>query len=301
MSGLQLRRLAVVVAVLLGLWGLSALLGHRSDQLRGALVVPVLPPTLKDTITIVHGRDTMRLAQVAPSVWTANGFPAAPGKGDELLKAIGDTAPRDIASISKTTLPRMGLDSLTAWTLRIGPANQPRFTLLIGKPGSEYGTAYVRVPGSDTAYLWRGTLPALVQRVTDIWRDHHIASVAPDSIQSLEITLHGKRFSVTRQGKGWTVDGQRADSTRVGVLLAQYRNLEAQGFGTPDSLRGLPPRGHRVVTIRGRRSAPLLSLALDSTAGGFWATKSGDATVYRLAAYSVLQLTPAADSLRAHH
>lgn len=301
MSGLQLRRLAVAVVVLLGLWGLSALLGHRSDQLRGALVLPVLPPTLKDTITIIHGRDTVRLAQVAPSVWTANGFPAAPGKGDELLKAIGDTSPRDVASINKATLPRMGLDSVTAWTLRVGPAGQPRFTLLIGNPGGEYGTAYVRLPRSDTAYLWRGTLPALVQRVPDIWRDHHIASVAPDSVQSIEITLHGKRFSVTRQGKGWTIDGQRADSAKVGVLLAQYRNLEAQGFGTRDSLRGTSPRGHRAVTMHGRGAAPLLSLVLDSAAGGFWATKSGDATVYRLAAYSVLQLTPAADSLRAHH
>lgn len=301
MSSLQLKRLAIAVVVLLGLWGVSALLSHRSDRVRGRLALPVLPPTLTDTISIVHGRDTVRLAQVSPHVWTANGFPAAPGKGDELLQAIGDTAPRDVASINRATLNRMGLDTLTAWRLSVGPTNQPRLTLLIGNPGEEYGTAYVRLPKSDTAYLWRGTLPALVQRVPDIWRDHHIASVAPDSIQSIEITLHGKRFTVARQGKGWTVAGQRADSTKVGILLAQYRNLDAQSFGTRDSLRGVNPRGHRVVTIRGRGPAPLLTLVLDSAAGGFWAAKSGDSTVYRMAAYSVLQLTPAADSLRARH
>jgi hypothetical protein len=301
MSSVQLRRLTLVVVVLLGLWGASALFSHRSDQTRGALVLPALPAALTDTITIVHSRDTVRLAQVSPHVWTANGFPAAPGKGDELLKALGDTAPRDVASINQATLNRMGLDTLTAWMLRVGPGRQPRFTLLLGNPGEEYGTAYVRLPRSDTAYLWRGTLPALVQRAPDIWRDHHIASVAPDSIQSIEITLHGKRFAVTRQGKGWTVDGQRADSTKVGILLAQYRNLEAQSFGTRDSLRTVNPRGHRVITIRGKSAAPLLSLVLDSATGWFWATKVGDSTRYKMPNYSVLQLTPAADSLRARH
>jgi len=299
MSRVELRRLAIVVVVLLGLWGASALFSHRSDRTRGSLVLPALPATLKDTITILHGRDTVRLAQISPNVWTANGFPAAPGKGTELLQAIGDTTPWDIASINRATLNRMGLDTLTAWRLRVGPAHQPRFTLLIGNPGEEYGTAYVRFPGSDTAYVWRGTLPALVQRVPDIWRDHHIASVAPDSIRSIEITRHGKRFAVARQGKGWTVDGQRADSSKIGILLAQYRNLEAQGFGTRDSLRGVNPRGHRVITIRGAGPAPLLSLVLDSATGGFWAAKSGDSILYKLPDYSVLQLTPAADSLRA--
>lgn len=303
MSSLHLRRLAIVVAALLALWGLSALLSHRSDQVRGSLVLPVLPPTLKDTIAIIHGRDSVRLAQVAPSVWTANGFPASPGKGDELLKAIGDTSPRDVASISASSLGRMGLDS-TAWTLRVGPVTQPRFTLLIGKTGPEYGTAYVRMPKSDTAYLWRGTMPYLVQRQVDIWRDHHIASIIPDSIESIDIGLHGRRFSVQRQVKGWTVAGQKADSAKMGILLTQFRNLDAQGFGGPhtvDSLRRTTQRGQRSVTVHGKRAAPLLTLTLDSAAGAFWGIRPGDSVAYRIDNYQVIQITPAADSLRAHH
>lgn len=303
MSSLQLRRLAVAVAVLLALWGVSALFSHRSDRLRGALAVPALPPTLTDTITLTHGHDTVRLAQVAPGVWTANGFPAAPGQGSELLKAIGDTAPRDIASISASSLSRLGLDS-AAWTLRVGPLAHPRFALLVGHPGEEYGTAYVRLPTSDTAYVWRGTMPSLVRRKADIWRDHRIASVTPDSIQSVEIGLHGRRFSVERQGKGWVVGGGKADSSKVGILLAQFTSLDAQGFGGPhtaDSLRRAGPRGRRTVTVRGKGRTPLLALTLDSAAGSFWATRPGDSVAYRIDNYQVIQLTPAADSLRAHH
>ena len=303
MSSLHLRRLAIAVVVLLALWGLSALISHRSDKIRGSLVLPVLPPTLKDTIAIIHGRDTVRLAQVAPDVWTANGFPATPGKGTELLKAIGDTAPRDLASISASSFGRMGLDS-TAWTLRVGPAAQPRFTLLIGKSGSEYGSAYVRLPKSDTAYLWRGTMPYLVQRTPDVWRDHRIATIAPDSIESIEIGLHGKRFTIERQAKGWTVAGQKADSLKMGVLLAQFRNLDAQGFGGPhtvDSLRRVKPRGQRTLTVHGKRGAALLWLTLDSASGSYWGTRARDSVAYRIENYQVFQLTPAADSLRAHH
>lgn len=303
MSALQLRRLAIAVVVLLALWGLSALFAHRSDKVRGALVVPVLPPTLTDTIAILHGRDTVRLAQVAPGVWTANGFPATPGKGSELLKAIADTSPRDIASISPSSFGRMGLDS-TAWTLRVGPAAQPRFTLLVGKSGSEYGTAFVRTPKSDTAYLWRGTMPYLIQRQADTWRDHRIATITPDSVEAIDISLHGKRFTVQKQGSGWTVAGQKADSTKVGILLAQFRTFDAQGFGglrTADSLRHTTPRGQRAVTVRGKGKTPLLSLTLDSAGGTFWGIRPGDSVAYRIDNYQVMQITPAADSLRAHH
>ena len=145
-------------------------------------------------------------------------------------------------------------------------------------------------------------MPSLVERVPDVWRDHHIASILPDSIQAIDITLHGRRFSLVRQASGWTVGGQKADSAKMGILLAQFRNLDASGFGglhTTDSLRRAPARGQRAVTVQGRGARTFLALILDSAAGGFWATRPGDSVAYRLDAYQVMQLTPAADSLRA--
>lgn len=303
MSGPQLRRLAILVGVLLVLWGLSVLFSHRSDRTRGALALPALPAALTDTVTITRGRDTVRLVQTAPGVWTVNGFRATPGAGSDLVKALGDTSPRDIVSISASSLARMGLDS-AAWKLVVGPAAQPRLTLLVGSAGQEYGTGYVRRPTSDTVYLWRGSLPSLVRRSSDAWRDHHIASVPPDSVHAIEIAQHGRRYALERGATGWTIGGARADSQKVTVLLAQFRNLSAQGFGGPhtaDSLRRVRPRAERLVTLRGKGATPLLALTLDSAAGFFWATRPGDSTVYRLDAWQVLQLTPLADSLRAHH
>lgn len=303
MSALHLRRLALVVGALLVLWGLSALLSHRSDQVNGSLGLPRLPGTTTDTVTILHGRDTVHLVQVSPGVFTVNGHPATPGAGADLLHAIGDSTPPEVAAVSRSSFGRMGVDS-AAWILRVGPAAHPRFTLLVGIQGEQYGSGYVRMAQSDTVYLWRGNLPALVRRTPEAWRDHHITSIPADSIQAVEVTQHGKSYVVRRNGKVWTVGTAPADSAKVKVLLAQFANLSAQGFGgdhTADSLARANKPVRRTVTVRGRGAAPLLALTLDSAAGSFWGTRPGDPTVYRFDNWQIIQLTPAGDSLRARH
>jgi hypothetical protein len=289
--------------VLLVLWGLSALLGHRSDRLSGSLALPRLPATTTDTITITHGRDTVRLTQVSAGVWTANGHPATPAAGSDLVRAIADSTPPEVAAVSRSSFSRMGVDS-AAWILRVGPAAHPRFTLLVGAQGDQFGTGYVRLAQSDTVYLWRGNLPSLVRRAPDAWRDHHVASIPADSIQAIEVTQHGTHYAVRRKGNGWTVGGAPADSAKIKVLLAQFANLSAQGFGSEhlaDSLARSGKRVQRTVTVRGKGATPLLALTLDSAAGSFWGTRAGDPTVYRFENWQIRQLTPAGDSLRARH
>lgn len=303
MSATQLRRLALAVGVLLVLWGLSTLLGHRSDRLGGSLGLPRLSSTTTDTVTIVHGTDTVRLVQGPPGVWTVNGHRASPGAGSDLLRALGDSTPPEVAAISRSSFQRMGVDS-GAWALRVGPLAHPRFTLLVGNPGEQYGTAYVRLAQSDTVYLWRGDLPSLVRRPPDAWRDHHVVSIPADSIDAIEVSRQGTRYAVRRAGKGWTIGAAPADTNKVKVLLAQFANLSAQGFGgdrTVDSLTRGKKRVQRSVTVRGKGAAPLLALTLDSAGGSFWGTRPGDGTVYRFDNWQVLQLTPVGDSLRARH
>ncbi|HWZ29050.1 MAG TPA: DUF4340 domain-containing protein [Gemmatimonadales bacterium] len=303
MNALQLRRLALVVGALLVLWGLSTLLGHGSDRVTGSLALPRLPTTTTDTFTVAHGADTVRLVQVSAGVWTANGHPATPGSGSDLLRALGDSATPEVAALNRSSFGRMGVDS-AAFVLRVGPAAHPRFTLLVGAQAEEYGSGYVRLAQSDTVYLWRGNLPSLVRRPADVWRDHHIVSIPADSIQSIAVTQHGKHYAVRRSALGWTVGGAPADTMKVKVLLAQFANLSAQGFGgdrTGDSLAHAKKRVQRTVTVQGKGATPLLALTLDSAAGSFWGTRTGDPTVYRLDNWQVIQLTPAGDSLRTRH
>lgn len=299
MSGVMLKRIALVLGVLLVLWGLSALFAHRSDSMRGSLRLPVVPDSTRDTIVIAHGRDTTRLVQVSPDVWTANGHPGAPGTEHDLVRAMRDSSPRDVASISRGSFGLMGVDS-TAWTLRVGPAGHPRFTLVVGSQGPDYNSGYVRLAQSDTVYLWRGSLPGLVRRAPDSWRDHLIGIVPAESIQTIAVSRGGKSYTLRRVSRGWTVGAARADSAKVATLLAQFRTLQAQGFGAPaslDSLAHQKKRARRTVVISGKGPKPLLSLTLDSAAAGFWTTKAGDPTIFRLDNWQANQITPSGDSL----
>jgi len=303
MTTRQLRRIALALLVLLVLWGLSQLLSRGSDRLGGSLVVPRVPPETRDTFTIIKAQDTVRLAQSAAGVWTVDGHPAAPAAGSDLVSALEDTAPRELAAVSPTSFARMGVDS-GAWTLVVGPLAHPLLTLLVGTTGPGYGTGYVRMARSDSVYLWRGALPGLVRRSPDSWRDHHIGGVIADSVEQIEVTGVGKGYTLRRSKQKWLLGTAPADSSKVAILLAQLRTVDAQGFATPaqmDSLTRTKPRVHRTITVRGAGARPLLALALDSLSGAFWVTRAGDPTVYRLDNWQASQLLPTAASLTGRH
>ena len=103
-----------------------------------------------------------------------------------------------------------------------------------------------------------------------------------------------------RDGAGWTLaNGGRADSTAVVDLLSSYGHVEAAGFATraqADSAKFARP-DRRVALLRADGS-PLLTLAFDSTATGFWVRGGEDSTVYRLDNWSADRLAPSESTLK---
>src|SRR5438445_7435131 len=77
MTSKQLKLIAAALAVLLLLWGGSALLSRGSDTITGSLAVPALVEADVDTITIVKATDSIVLVKQAPppapAAWTVNG------------------------------------------------------------------------------------------------------------------------------------------------------------------------------------------------------------------------------------
>jgi hypothetical protein len=85
----------------------------------------------------------------------------------------------------------------------------------------------------------------------------------------------------------------------VASLLNRFSDLEAAGFATPaqaDSASFAHPA--RTVRLLAKGDRPLLALSMDSTAGGFWVRRAGDADTYRLDSWTVNDLTPADSTLR---
>jgi hypothetical protein len=96
------------------------------------------------------------------------------------------------------------------------------------------------------------------------------------------------------------LDSGPADSAAIAALLADYRQVEAAGFATKaqaDSARFVRP-DRRAALLRAD-GTPLITLAFDSTANGFWVQAGRDSTVYRVDNWFADRLTPADSTLRA--
>jgi hypothetical protein len=173
--------------------------------------------------------------------------------------------------------------------------------LVAGGRAPDLDGGYLRRTGDSVVFLVRGPLTEQLDRAPDEWRDRRIAAVMPDSVATIELSRGRRTTRLTRTATGWTLGaGRPADSAAVRGLLDAYRRVEAAGFAGPaqaDSARFTP--ADRGVRLLGADGTALLSMALDSTGGGFWARAGDDATIYRLESYAADRLVPADSALRA--
>jgi Domain of unknown function (DUF4340) len=306
MSPHNLKLIAAGLALLLLLWGASALLSRGSDSVRGSLDLHAPAMADVDAITIVKGADTIALARQSapPAAWTVNGHPAALASVTDLFQALRDTTPPELVAQDSSSFRRLQVDSAGGRWLRLRRSGKVQLELVVGGRGPDFESAYLRRPGDTRVYLWRGRLGSTVDRTLDDWRDKRIAALAPDSVAALEVVRGKERYALTRAGKAWTVNGAAADSGAVARYLDRLKTITAAGFATQneiDSTRTARP-GRR-LTVRGARGrSVLLSLGFDSTAGAFVVrhvagTGGEGATVYRMNTWDVDGLTPASRSL----
>jgi Domain of unknown function (DUF4340) len=302
MSTKQLQAIAVAVALLLLVWGGSEIWSRKAGAPAPTLRLPLLSASAVDTVAITHGADTVVLVKHAPGAWTVNRHPATQTSINDLFTALRDSVRAELAAESPSSFARMGVDSGGGRLVRVVGAGKTLAQLLVGGTGAGFDGAYVRIPGETRVYLWRGPLPTLVARAADDWREHQIGAVAPESIAVVAIERAGKRTTLHRRGTTWELSPtEHADSAAVAQFLEHLRKVSASGFATDrqaDSISFARPA--RRVIVQGSGARPLLALAFDSTAGGFWARTPEGGTVYRLEFWAVDQLTPTRDALKKH-
>jgi Domain of unknown function (DUF4340) len=301
-SAKHLKLIALGLAVLLLLWGGSALFSRGSDTVTGSLTLPALRAADVDSIILGTGPEALRIAKQSATAWTVNGARAAPASVDELFQALADRVRPELVAQDASSFARLQVDSATGRALRLVRGGKPVLELIVGMRANEFQTVYLRRPGDAHVYLWRGALASVVRRAADDWRDKRIAVLDPDSIGALDVQRGPERYTVRRVGKAWVLDGAGTDSAAVAQYLGRVRTITAAGFASAaevDSTRARRPS--RRLTVRGRPGV-LLTLAFDSTPGGFVvrhvAGVGGEGTtVYRMNLWDVDGLTPARRAL----
>ena len=304
MSSQSLKLIAAGLALLLLLWGGSALLSRGSDPVRGSLDLSVPADTDVDAITIAKGSDTIALARRSATEWTVNGHRAAIANVSELFQALRDTAtPRpEVVAQDSSSFRRLQVDSAVGRWLRLRHGARVELELIVGTGPTDYQSAYVRRPGDVHVYLWRGRLGSVVNRTLDDWRDKRIAVLATDSIAAVDVVRGKDTYALSRAGRAWKVNGASADSGAVARYLDRLKAITASGFLAPqDTAARKKTRQERRLAVRSPRRT-LLSLTFDSVAGGFVVRRPAgargeDTTVYRMNAWDVDGVTPTRASL----
>jgi Domain of unknown function (DUF4340) len=303
MTPKQLARLAMVLGALLLLWG-GASLARRSS--RGPsesdrFAIPTVARDSADSVIIARPADTTRLVRRDSTAWTVNGHPASQSAIQELFSALGDTARRtELVAGRSASHSALGIDSAKGARVRILRGDSAVADLVQGNRGPSLDGGYFRLAGDSAVYLVGGNLAQVLERSQDEWRDRRIVGVPADSVGRIEVTRGKRSYSVRRDGADWVLGSGPADSAAIAALLADYKQVEAAGFATKaqaDSARfARPDRQAALLRADGR---PLVTLAFDSTANGFWVKAGEDSTVYRVDTWFADRLTPADSTLRA--
>lgn len=299
MSTDLLKRLSTLLVVLVVVWfGLRLLRKSRQDQL-ASFKPPAVDAKSVDRITLRSTTDTIRLAKQGAG-WTVNGYAAAADLAGQLLEAVADTGARgELVAESAASHERLGVDSAHAHTLVVEGGGKALLTVLIGKRGPNWESAYLRFPGAKAVYQVRGRLIEYVERRVDDWRDKLILAVEPDSIETLEVTRGKAHYMVARSGKSWTVGAGPADSSAAANLFRQFKKLEASGFATKaqiDSANfGAPDR---LIKLTAKGGRPLAVLTLDSMATGFWVKRDTSSIIFKIDGYTAGQLAPSDSTLK---
>jgi hypothetical protein len=302
MSGKQLARLAIVLVVLLLLWGAAAFARRRetadtSDRFK----LPKITRNQVDSVRITRAGDTAVLVRQDSTTWQVNGHPASRTAVNDLLVALEDTAPAaELVAERPGSHAGLGVDSAGGARVQIISKGKVLADLFSGRRTRDLDGGYIRYAGKNETYAVQGRLADVLGRNSDDWRDHRIAAVASDSVASLEITRGRLSYTLKREGKGWTLgDDRKADSAEVAGLLGALSQVDAAGFANAaqaDSAKFSPP-DRRLRVLRKERT-PVLTLVFDSTASGFWVRPDTGRTIYRVESWTADRLTPADTSVK---
>jgi len=295
-----LKALVGIIAVLIVIWATVTYL-PRGGGVGGAPPSEALAGFFQgvtpESVTSVQFREPGGGASVTlergEGSWTVNGFRADSATVARFWEAVGEAKVADLVGSNPDNHPRLGVTADSAWTVEVHQAQGTR-SLLVGKSGTRYGTAYVRLPDQAEVYLLEGGLRPTLTRALDDWRSKRIARVDTSAVQQIELDRGGARYTLQRADSTWVMaDGSEADGTTVRDLLSELARMDASGFyGAQDSL----PLLAGTLRALDRTGQPLFYMEIGSGEGDRWVRVEGDSILYRVASWRASRILPALGS-----
>jgi hypothetical protein len=201
----------------------------------------------------------------------------------------------DLVASNPENHRRMGVAPDSAWTMEIEISDVTR-SILVGNPGSRYGTVYVRHPEEDGVHLMMSSLRSQVIRGVDEWRNKRLAAVDTSAVWRIEVERGATGFNLQRADTTWVLEeGAETNPNTTRALLGEMVRLDASGFHEPgDSLAAL----EATLTALSEAGDTLLFLEIGGGDGDRWLRVMGDSVTYKAASYRASRLLPGLEQLR---
>ena len=307
---MKTRTIGLLLGALL-LLALVAFLGDRADRRHtsgggpGGKLFPGLDPAAVVKLEIRTPAKTFTLEKTQ-GAWkvTPEGFAADEEGVKEALAKLGSAEKAELASQNPAKHEALQVKDadpqgveVKAWTKAPGA---PAAHLLIGKPGPDYQSSFVRVQGDSNVYRTREMVRNAFDRGTRGWRDRTVIKFDAESAERIELTSsEGKIVLEKPQGKtskdatevtSWHLvepEAGPAKDAAVDTILRTLSTLQADEFATetdPAKTGLTSPAARSLVKLKDGKQIELLWGA-DATAGRVYAKRADSDTVVELGSY----------------
>lgn len=298
MSEKTLRMSLYFLAAVTALYLLITVLG------RGNGGGPASDPALADALDALDADDLERIEIAGPETdgsretlvleedggdWTVNGFDADTVAVSRLLRALDDVEVASVAATNPANHERLGVDDANAWALSFPDEDA---SVLLGKAGTRFRTAYARLPGADQASLIQGDLRSAAARPLLDWRDKTVLRTDTTAVAAVHVSRDGQERRYERQDSLWTVDGEDAADARVRDILRELAELRATGFAPEDAERPTEAGADRTVRAVDADGNTVAELWLVEQDSNFWAATPDSPYVFEVPTFRADRVAP---------
>ena len=233
----------------------------------------------------IAGPDESLELRLGPDGWTVNGFEADSGAVARFLRGLDEVEVAWVAAANPGNHARLGVSVDSAWTV----AAEDGPSVLLGKAGNRFRTAYARLPDADLVSLIEGDLRSAAARPLLDWRDKMILQVDTAAVASIRVAHGGTAVLYERRDSAWTADGSEADEVSVRNMLQELAGLRASGFAPDDAAMDSLPR---TVVAADANGGELASLTLADGEGSVFVTSGSSTYVFQVPTFRAGRVAP---------
>jgi hypothetical protein len=290
--------LVAVLAVLIVVFLALRFVGERRG--REKPLYPDFDPEEAARVAIAGVEKTAVLAE-SEDVWNVlseDSLPAEAGTVEDLLSRVTAFSRKDIISSNPEKRALYKVDSTGVFVSIMDAQGDTLVGFVVGKPGPDYQSTYIRDMGSGDVVLAPGYLRAVFDRGARTWQDRTVFALAPDTIEEVKIGRSGESFTLLRNAAGeWHIsepESSACDKSRVERLvrtLAYLRCDELAGR-TLSPASGLAEADSAIGFRTGAGIREELLFGNRNDKGHTYAKRTDSDIVYLLAPHKVNALLP---------